>query len=98
MDLEKNYDLSILVNDSERMVLDELGRRLDDAPGEGICDCQDCVVDMAALALNSLEPRYHASLLGTMYAHAAEEGTYAERVREAVASAILRVKANPSHV
>jgi len=97
MDLEKNYDLSFLVNDSERMVLDELGRRLDDAEAEGICVCQDCVVDMVTLALNSLEPRYHASLLGTMYAHAAEAGSYAERVHEAVDQAMRKVKENPSH-
>jgi hypothetical protein len=76
-------------------VLDELGRRLDDA--EGICVCQDCVVDMVTLALNSLEPRYHASLMGTMYAHAAEEGAYAERVREAVTTAMSKVRDNPSH-
>jgi len=98
MDLEKTYDLSFLVNDTERMVLDELGRRLETAEAEGICICQDCVVDMAALALNTLEPRYHASLLGTMYAHAEEAGEYANRVRKAVVSAVERVKNNPSHV
>lgn len=97
MDLEKNYDLSILVNDTERMVLEELGKRLETAAADGICDCQDCVVDMAALALNMLKPMYHASLLGTMYAHAAETGDYAETVRNAVSQAIEKVKANPSH-
>jgi len=98
MDLEKNYDLSFLVNDTERMVLDELGRRLETAGDEGICVCQDCVVDMAALALNTLEPRYHASLLGTMYAHAEEAGAYAIKVRDAVSAAVERVRNNPSHV
>ncbi|MBN1518840.1 MAG: late competence development ComFB family protein [Spirochaetales bacterium] len=97
MDLEKRYDLSILVNDSERMVLDELGKRLDNAAAEGICECQDCVIDMAALALNSLRPLYHASLMGTFYAQAKAEGDYAEAVRKAVDDAIRRVKANPSH-
>ncbi len=97
MDLEKNYDLSILVNDTERMVLDELGKRLDTAAADGICDCQDCVVDMAALALNMLRPMYHASLLGTMYAHAAETGDYAVTIRDAVDQAIAKVRANPSH-
>lgn len=98
MDLEKLYDLSVLVNDTERMVLEELGRRLESEEGKGICDCQDCVVDMAALALNSLEPRYHASLLGTMYAHAEESGDYANRVRSAVSKAMDKVRKNPSHV
>lgn len=97
MDLEKNYDLSILVNDTERMVLDELGKRLETAAEDGICDCQDCVVDMAALALNMLKPMYHASLLGTMYAHAAETGDYADAIKNAVNQAIEKVRANPSH-
>jgi competence protein ComFB len=98
MDLEKNYDLTILVNDTERMVLDELGRRLDSAGVEGVCICQDCVVDMAALALNTLKPHYHASLLGTMYAHAVEEGGFAEEVRKAVDASMVKVKANPAHM
>lgn len=97
MDLQKEYDLSFLVNDSERMVLDELGRRLDNAAEEGLCDCQDCVVDMATLALNMVEPHYHASLLGTMYAHAAENSKFADKVRDAVDAAVRKVKANPSH-
>lgn len=98
MDLEKRYDMSVLINDTERMVLEELGRRLESSDAEGICDCQDCVLDMAALALNSLDPRYHASLLGTMYAHADEAGDYAERVRAAVSKSMERVRKNPSHV
>ncbi len=97
MDLEKYYDLSVLVNDSERLVLEELGRRLDTAQEEGICDCQDCVVDMAAFALNSLKPLYHASLMGTFYAHAKAEGDYAGQVRAAVDEAIRKIKDNPSH-
>jgi hypothetical protein len=53
---------------------------------------------MAALALNMLEPRYHASLLGTMYAHADQAGAYAEKVAKAVAEAMGKVKSNPSHI
>jgi len=98
MDLEKSYDLSFLVNDTERMVLEELGKRLETAEDEDICTCQECVVDMAALALNTLEPRYHASLLGTMYAHAQEAGEYADKVKKSVAAAVERVRSNPSHV
>ena len=98
MDIEKSYDLSFLVNDTEHMVLEELGRRLESADAEGVCDCQECVVDMAALALNMLEPRYHASLLGTMYAHADQAGAYAEKVANAVAEAMGKVKSNPSHI
>lgn len=97
MDVEKNYDLSSIVNDTQRMVLEELGHRLDSAEADGICDCQDCVMDAATIALNSLKPRYHASLIGSMYARAAEEGDYAEAVRKAVDFALKKVKASPSH-
>ncbi len=97
MDIEKHYDLSVLVNDSERLVLEELGRRLDTAREQGLCDCQDCVMDMAALALNSIRPLYHASLMGNFYAHARAEGDYAAEVKSAVDEAVRKVKANPSH-
>ncbi len=97
MDLEKNYDLTFLVNDTERMVLEELGRRMENAEEDNICDCQECTLDTAALALNLLKPRYHSSLLGTMYAHAAEMGEYANQVRAAVDEAIGKVRDNPSH-
>lgn len=97
MDVDKRYDLSYLVNDTQRMVLEELGRRLDEPDTGDYCTCQDCVLDMAALALNSLPPRYHASLLGTMYAHAAEEGSFGDLVQVAVSEAIRKVRANPSH-
>jgi competence protein ComFB len=97
MNLEKNYDLESIVNDTQRMVLEELGKRLEAASSDGICDCQDCVIDMATIALNSLKPRYHSSLMGTMYAHAAESGDYADAVKKAVDFAVQKVKANPSH-
>jgi competence protein ComFB len=97
MDIEKNYDLSLIINDTERMVLEELGKRMERAEEEGLCDCQDCVVDTATIALNSLKPHYHASLMGNMYARAAESGDYAESVKKAVGFAIEKVKANPSH-
>ncbi len=97
MNLEKSYDFTVLVNDTERIVLEELGKRLDTAESERICICQDCVIDMATLALNSLKPMYHASLLGTMYAHAAESGAMREDVKKAVMKAVEKVKNNPSH-
>jgi competence protein ComFB len=53
---------------------------------------------MAALALNSLKPHYHASLLGTMYAHAVEESDFAKEVCKAVDSAVAKVQANPAHI
>jgi competence protein ComFB len=96
MDLKASYDFSILVNEAERLVQEELGRRLEELADPSICTCEDCVLDMAAFALNSLKPVYRVSLLGTMYAHALE-ANYLEQVKSAVDAGIKKVHANPAH-
>jgi competence protein ComFB len=92
-----NYDLENLANEAERLVKEELGRQLESYQGE-ICLCNDCVVDMAAMSLNSVKPLYRYSLLGTLWASAAmEDDAYALSIKEAVSAAIEKVRANPSH-
>jgi competence protein ComFB len=98
MSIRDDYDFSVLVNEAERMVTDELERRLAELADPSICLCQDCVLDMAAFALNSLKPVYRVSLLGTMYAQAIEEDSgYSREVRGVVDAAIKKVHANPGH-
>jgi competence protein ComFB len=92
-----NYDFELLRNEAEKLVLDELGRQLESYDGE-ICVCNDCVADMAAMALNAVKPYYRFSLLGTLYAaQAMSEESYAASIREAVSNAIEKVRENPSH-
>jgi competence protein ComFB len=92
-----NYDLELLVNEAEKLVRDELGRQLESFEGE-ICLCNDCVMDMAAMALNAVKPLYRVSLLGTLYASTVmNEESYAAGIRDAVAQAIEKVRKNPSH-
>jgi competence protein ComFB len=92
-----NYDLENLANEAEHMVQEELGRQLESYEGE-ICLCNDCVVDMAAMALNSVKPLYRYSLLGTLWASSAmTDEAYASSVKEAVSNAIEKVRENPSH-
>ena len=93
-----DYDFQNLVNEGEKLVLDELGNQLEASP-RNFCTCNDCVLDMAVLALNSLKPLYHVSLLGSLFASKAmdENDNYAASVREAVTKAIQRVSKNPSH-
>jgi competence protein ComFB len=98
MGIRDDYDFGVLVNEAERMVTDELERALAERADPSICVCQDCVLDMAAFALNALKPIYRVSLLGTMYAHAMDDASpYAREVRAAVDAAIARVHANPGH-
>ncbi|MCK7470822.1 MAG: hypothetical protein MZU95_08605 [Desulfomicrobium escambiense] len=95
----QTYDFSILVNEAERMVMDELERRLAD-------DCRiPWHLHLRGLRAGHGGPRpehassriYRVSLLGTMYAQAADGTEYADRVRKAVETAVEKVRKNPSH-
>jgi Late competence development protein ComFB. len=98
MGIRDDYDFGVLVNEAERMVTDELERRIPELRAEGTCLCKDCVIDMAALALNALRPAYRVSLLGTMYAQAKDQDDgYIHEVRAAVDAAVAKVRANPAH-
>jgi len=91
------YDFELLKNEAELLVIRELEKQLE-TYGPEICRCNECIVDMAAIALNAVKPLYRFSLLGTQYAaQAMNEKSYAESVEQAVTQAIKRVKANPAH-
>ena len=97
MDLIKDYDFEPLKNEAENLVLTDLERQLESFP-EPICKCNECILDMAAIALNTVKPLYRVSLLGTLYtASAMDEKKYGTSLREAVFNAIERVRKNPSH-
>jgi len=91
------YNFELLKNEAELLVLHELEEQIA-AYGTEVCLCNECIVDMAAIALNSIKPLYRFSLLGTLYAaQAMNEQSYAESVKEAVTQAITKVRFNPSH-
>jgi len=97
MALQDSYNFELLKNEAEQLVLVELDKQLQ-SQGPELCRCNECIVDMAAVALNSIKPLYRFSLLGTLYAaQAMNEQSYAESVQQAVATAIAKVSANPAH-
>ena len=95
MGLKDRYDFDALVNDAERLVLAELESAI--ARTQGLCTCQECVLDMAAFALNKVRPSYRVSLMGSVYARSDAKDEYARSVADAVREAVQRVKENPSH-
>lgn len=97
MSLKDQYDFEFLKNEAERLVFDELETQFKNPKYKDICTCEDCVLDMAALALNSVKPMYRVSLIGKMYAEALDRTDYADEVRQAVINAIDKISANPSH-
>jgi len=97
MALADTYNFELLKNEAEELVLVELEKQLA-GQGDEFCRCNECVVDMAAIALNAIKPLYRFSLLGTLYAaQAMSEQSYAESVHQAVAQAVDKVHKNPAH-
>jgi len=89
------YDFESLVNEAEELVVAEIGRQLPEHPD--LCTCSECILDVAAYALNRVRPRYRVSLLDTVYVHSRERSAYLQEIRSAVADGILKVKTNPPH-
>ena len=91
------YQFDLLKNEAEVLVINEVEQQLKFQPEE-TCRCNECVVDIAAIALNNVKPLYRFSLLGSLYAsQALNEQAYADSVQRAVAEAIRKVKKNPAH-
>jgi len=97
MALTDEYDFYLLKNEAEIIVLRELEQQLKTGQ-EDLCRCKECIIDIAAVALNNVKPLYRFSILGTLYASQAfTEQAYADSVKRAVSEAILKVKNNPAH-
>ena len=91
------YDFDLLKNEAENLVIREVELQLKNEP-ESMCRCNECIVDIAAIALNQIKPLYRFSILGTLYAsQAMTEQAYADSVKNEVAQAIEKVKNNPAH-
>ncbi|MDR2518345.1 MAG: late competence development ComFB family protein [Spirochaetaceae bacterium] len=97
MALTDRYDFEHLKNEAEALVFNELEKQLAERR-DGLCRCNECLGDMAAMVLNTVKPLYRFSLLGALYAsEAINDEAYARSLRDAVADAIEKVSANPSH-
>ena len=103
MSFRDSYNIGNLINVSEKLVFDAIDAVI---PGHTeMCKCQDCMLDVAAIALNSLPPRYHAgkfvalpkNVAGLRHYIPEQEREMVEQARAAVEAAIERVKAHPNH-
>ncbi|TVR58185.1 MAG: competence protein ComFB [Spirochaetaceae bacterium] len=91
MSFKTRYDFESLVNESERLVIEELERQLVETETRY---SENAILDMAAYALNHVQPMYRANLLGRLYASALESEA-GPAVRKAVSDAIKKVSQNP---
>ncbi len=103
MAFKDDYEFDLLVNEVEKMVIsvleEELKKIEDTEGGDKLCKCQDCILDMCALALNNIKPYYRSSFTGRVYAQGLiHNKEYKDTVIKAITDAINKVKKNPSHV
>ena len=52
-----DYDFNLLKNEAEIIVIREIEQQLKSGH-EGMCRCNDCIVDIAAISLNTVKPLY----------------------------------------
>jgi len=97
MGIKEDYNFEYLVNEAERLVLEQLELQLANQDESKVCMCQDCVLDMAAFALNKVKPVYRVSLMGNLYAKSLQGSEYEDEIAAAVAQAIKKIAQNPSH-
>lgn len=89
--------LDNLENLQEQAVLDALQTQLKAKPRPKVCPCPKCYVDMVALALNALPPRYVADRFNKFGDTIADEAAAKEQVEGAVRLAIHKVAGRPHH-
>lgn len=98
MALRDRYNFDVLENEAENLVITELERQLALEGNENVCSSEECVLDMAAYALNNVPPMYRATLLGRIYAPELDQEHHDE-VERAVKEAVRIVRENPpSHL
>jgi competence protein ComFB len=63
-----------------------------------ICKCERCILDIKAIALNSLQPKYIVSEIGEIYRRYDDLGKQLEiDAMEGIMSAVELVKKQPRH-
>jgi competence protein ComFB len=95
MAIRESYDFNSLSNEAEELVVSEIEKQIPDYPE--LCTCSECILDVAAYALNSVRPRYRVSLLDSVFVDAEERSNYLAEIRRAVRDGILKVSTNPPH-
>jgi competence protein ComFB len=95
MGIRERYDFQSLRNEAEELVAAEIEKQIPAHPE--LCTCSECILDVAAYALNSVSPRYRVSLLDSVYIQPEERNEYLKAIRRAVHDGIIKVSTNPPH-
>jgi len=96
VNLRELYRLDAVVNENKNIVIELLQHIL--ATDKTICRCEHCILDIIAITLNDLPPRYRVGLIGTIDFDVDAETQYLEKVQDGLYHAIMRVTENPHHL
>ncbi|SES63546.1 late competence development ComFB family protein [Anaerobranca gottschalkii] len=84
-----------LINYNEVLVREKLEELLKNS---SVCDCEQCKLDMMAIALNNLPPKYVVSQQGEIFSKAqAFNAQTAVDILGAITDAMEKVKRSPRH-
>jgi len=84
-----------LVNNMESIVKEAAEQML---PESGLCSCSRCLLDVLALSLNSLPPKYVVTSMGNAVTNAdLDSSQWKANVTMALCNAINIVKSRPRH-
>ncbi len=93
-----NKDSNINFENFTAVIVDEVLEDLLKVPSLEICKCERCILDIKALALNKLPPKYVVTRRGEVFA---KLDIFRNQIRvdvlKAVVESIEIVKKNPSH-
>lgn len=95
MSFKDKYPVKALINENEEQVFKAIDNIM--AKEKDICTCQDCMLDVAALALNNLMPSYRVFLMRTVHRDSELVNSHLRKVEEAVCQAIAVVRKKPNH-
>ena len=95
MSFKEKYSVESLINENAEEVFKAIDKVL--AEGEGFCTCQDCMLDVAAIALNNLQPNYRVFLMRPIHRDSEIVQGHLQKVEEAVRQALDIVKKRPHH-
>ncbi|WP_027407011.1 late competence development ComFB family protein [Anaerovibrio sp. RM50] len=86
----------VLKNYMEDCVLDKLNELIPQYPGR--CFCENCMIDIANLALNHLPPKYVSTEKGQVFARVECFSRQSEvEIVKQIAAAIEKVETHPRH-
>lgn len=84
-----------LTNENEAIVMDFVNQLQQEKRLS--CDCRECLLDITAMALNAIKPRYSVSLLKNMHDTPEELTLREQQIQTAILNACNVVKARPHH-